>query len=159
FLAALGGIIGGPFVGVYPRADFEILEMALVVVIIGGLGSLKGPSSAASWAACSTTSARRCSRSSAWSPRSRRWPRAWRSGPPACSAPGEHARRGWRGRARDARRVARGPVVLSAEPSDQDAHLRHLRHEPRSAPRLRGLAVAGPRRLLRRRRVHGRPPG
>jgi branched-chain amino acid transport system permease protein len=42
FLAALGGIIGGPFVGVYPGADFEILEMALVVVIIGGLGSLKG---------------------------------------------------------------------------------------------------------------------
>jgi len=42
FLAGLGGIIGGPFVGVYPGADFEILEMALVVVIIGGLGSLKG---------------------------------------------------------------------------------------------------------------------
>src|SRR2546425_244268 len=42
FLAALGGIIGGPFVGVYPGADFEILEMALVVVIVGGLGSLKG---------------------------------------------------------------------------------------------------------------------
>src|SRR2546427_1052448 len=42
FLAALGGIIGGPFVGGYPGADFEILEMALVVVIIGGLRSLKG---------------------------------------------------------------------------------------------------------------------
>ena len=42
FLAALGGIIGGPFVGVYPGADFEILLLAFVVVIIGGLGSLKG---------------------------------------------------------------------------------------------------------------------
>ena len=41
-LAALGGIIGGPFVGVYPGADFEILLLAFVVVIIGGLGSLKG---------------------------------------------------------------------------------------------------------------------
>ena len=41
-LAALGGIIGGPLVGVYPGADFEILLLAFVVVIIGGLGSLKG---------------------------------------------------------------------------------------------------------------------
>jgi branched-chain amino acid transport system permease protein len=41
-LAALGGIIGGPLLGVYPGADFEILLLAFVVVIIGGLGSLKG---------------------------------------------------------------------------------------------------------------------
>jgi len=41
-LAALGGIIGGPLLGVYPGADFEILLQAFVVVIIGGLGSLKG---------------------------------------------------------------------------------------------------------------------
>lgn len=42
FLAALGGIMGGPFVGAYPGADFEILLLAFVVIIIGGLGSLKG---------------------------------------------------------------------------------------------------------------------
>ena len=41
-LAALAGVIGGPFVGVYPGADFEILVYALVVIIIGGVGSLKG---------------------------------------------------------------------------------------------------------------------
>jgi branched-chain amino acid transport system permease protein len=41
-LAALGGIIGGPLLGVYPGADFEVLLLAFVVVIIGGLGSLKG---------------------------------------------------------------------------------------------------------------------
>ena len=41
-LAALGGIVGGPVLGVYPGADFEILLLAFVVVIIGGLGSLKG---------------------------------------------------------------------------------------------------------------------
>jgi branched-chain amino acid transport system permease protein len=41
-LAALGGIMGGPLLGVYPGADFEILLLAFVVVIIGGLGSLKG---------------------------------------------------------------------------------------------------------------------
>ena len=42
FLAAVGGIMGGVFVGVYPGADFEVLLLAFVVVIIGGLGSLKG---------------------------------------------------------------------------------------------------------------------
>lgn len=42
FLAALGGVLGGPIVGVYPGADFEVLLLGFVVVIIGGLGSLKG---------------------------------------------------------------------------------------------------------------------
>jgi branched-chain amino acid transport system permease protein len=42
FLAALGGVIGGAFIGVYPGMDFEILPMAFAVIIIGGLGSLRG---------------------------------------------------------------------------------------------------------------------
>jgi branched-chain amino acid transport system permease protein len=42
FLAALGGVLGGPILGVYPGVDFEVLLLAFVVVIIGGLGSLKG---------------------------------------------------------------------------------------------------------------------
>jgi branched-chain amino acid transport system permease protein len=42
FLAALGGVIGGGFLGVYPGADFEMLPYAFVVVIVGGLGSLPG---------------------------------------------------------------------------------------------------------------------
>lgn len=41
-LAALGGILAGPVLGMYPGADFEVLLLAFVVVIIGGLGSLKG---------------------------------------------------------------------------------------------------------------------
>lgn len=41
-LAALGGVMGGPFIGVYPGVDLEVLLLALVVVIIGGLGSLRG---------------------------------------------------------------------------------------------------------------------
>ncbi len=41
-LAAVGGILGGPLLGVYPGADFEVLLLAFVVVILGGLGSLKG---------------------------------------------------------------------------------------------------------------------
>jgi len=42
FLAALGGVVGGGFIGVYPGADFEVLPYAFVVVIVGGLGSLRG---------------------------------------------------------------------------------------------------------------------
>lgn len=42
FLAGLGGVLGGPFIGVYPGADFEILLLALIVIIVGGVGSLKG---------------------------------------------------------------------------------------------------------------------
>jgi branched-chain amino acid transport system permease protein len=41
-LAAVAGVVAGGFVGVYPGADFEILPYAFVVVIVGGMGSLKG---------------------------------------------------------------------------------------------------------------------
>jgi branched-chain amino acid transport system permease protein len=41
-LAALAGVVAGGFVGVYPGADFEILPYAFVVVIVGGMGSIKG---------------------------------------------------------------------------------------------------------------------
>ncbi|HEX7785557.1 MAG TPA: branched-chain amino acid ABC transporter permease, partial [Methylomirabilota bacterium] len=41
-LAATAGVVAGGFVGVYPGADFEILPYAFVVVIVGGMGSLKG---------------------------------------------------------------------------------------------------------------------
>jgi branched-chain amino acid transport system permease protein len=42
FLAALGGVIGGAFLSIYPGLDFEILPLAFAVVIIGGMGSLGG---------------------------------------------------------------------------------------------------------------------
>jgi branched-chain amino acid transport system permease protein len=42
FLAGLGGVIGGAFLGVYPGLDFQILPIAFAVVIIGGMGSLGG---------------------------------------------------------------------------------------------------------------------
>jgi branched-chain amino acid transport system permease protein len=41
-LAAAGGVLGGVIVGVHPGIDFEVLLLAFVVIIIGGLGSLKG---------------------------------------------------------------------------------------------------------------------
>lgn len=42
FLSALAGVLGGPIVGVAPGVDLEILLLALVIIIIGGQGSLKG---------------------------------------------------------------------------------------------------------------------
>jgi branched-chain amino acid transport system permease protein len=42
FLAGVCGVMGGSFVGAYPGADFEILNLTLVVIIVGGIGSLKG---------------------------------------------------------------------------------------------------------------------
>jgi branched-chain amino acid transport system permease protein len=41
-LAALGGVTGGAFLGIYPGLDFEMLPLAFAVVIIGGMGSLGG---------------------------------------------------------------------------------------------------------------------
>jgi branched-chain amino acid transport system permease protein len=42
WLAAFAGVIGGPILSVYPGLDGEMLPLALVVVILGGSGSLLG---------------------------------------------------------------------------------------------------------------------
>ena len=42
FLAAFGGVIAAPAFGLYAGLDFEVLPLAFVVVIVGGMGSLKG---------------------------------------------------------------------------------------------------------------------
>jgi branched-chain amino acid transport system permease protein len=41
-LAAFGGAMGGPILGGYTGLDFDLLPLAFVVVIVGGMGSLKG---------------------------------------------------------------------------------------------------------------------
>lgn len=41
-LAAFGGILGGPILGMYPDQGFDILVVALIVVVLGGLGTWKG---------------------------------------------------------------------------------------------------------------------
>ncbi|MTV25719.1 branched-chain amino acid ABC transporter permease [Nitriliruptoraceae bacterium ZYF776] len=41
-IATVGGVVGGPILGVRPGLDFQLLVLALIVVVIGGLGSLKG---------------------------------------------------------------------------------------------------------------------
>jgi len=42
WLAGFAGVIGGPILSVYPGLDQEMLPLALVVVILGGTGSLVG---------------------------------------------------------------------------------------------------------------------
>lgn len=41
-LAGLAGAIGLPFLSVYPGLDWELLPLALVVVVVGGVGSIRG---------------------------------------------------------------------------------------------------------------------
>jgi branched-chain amino acid transport system permease protein len=41
-LAGAGGILGGPMLSAYPGLDGEMLPLALIVVILGGVGSLVG---------------------------------------------------------------------------------------------------------------------
>jgi branched-chain amino acid transport system permease protein len=41
-LAGAGGVIGGPIMSAYPGLDGEMLPLALIVVILGGVGSLIG---------------------------------------------------------------------------------------------------------------------
>ncbi|MGH7074528.1 MAG: ABC transporter permease [Stellaceae bacterium] len=41
-LAALGGVAAGPIFGMYPGEDAEILIPAFIVIVVGGMGSLRG---------------------------------------------------------------------------------------------------------------------
>jgi branched-chain amino acid transport system permease protein len=41
-LAAFAGVIGAPYLSIYPGLDGEMLPLALIVVILGGAGSLPG---------------------------------------------------------------------------------------------------------------------
>lgn len=41
-LAALAGVVAGPILGLFPGMDAEVLILALVVVVVGGLGSFSG---------------------------------------------------------------------------------------------------------------------
>jgi len=41
-LAGIGGVLGGPILNAYPGLDADMLPLALIVVILGGAGSLMG---------------------------------------------------------------------------------------------------------------------
>lgn len=41
-VAGFAGVVGGPVLGAYPEAGYDILTLALVVVVVGGLGSIQG---------------------------------------------------------------------------------------------------------------------
>jgi branched-chain amino acid transport system permease protein len=41
-LAGAGGILGGPMLSAYPGLDADMLPLALIIVMLGGVGSLLG---------------------------------------------------------------------------------------------------------------------
>jgi branched-chain amino acid transport system permease protein len=41
-IAGAGGVLGGPILSAYPGLDADMLPLALIVVILGGIGSLMG---------------------------------------------------------------------------------------------------------------------
>ncbi|MCL1599149.1 MAG: branched-chain amino acid ABC transporter permease [Actinomycetia bacterium] len=41
-LAGVSGVLAAPILSIYPGLDFEFLILAMVVVVVGGMGSLKG---------------------------------------------------------------------------------------------------------------------
>ncbi|MGJ9383142.1 branched-chain amino acid ABC transporter permease [Salipaludibacillus sp. CF4.18] len=41
-LAGFGGVVAAPILGIYPGMEFQTLILALVVLVIGGLGSITG---------------------------------------------------------------------------------------------------------------------
>ena len=41
-IAGAGGVLGGPILSAYPGLDADMLPLALIVVILGGVGSLVG---------------------------------------------------------------------------------------------------------------------
>jgi branched-chain amino acid transport system permease protein len=41
-VAGVGGVLGGPILSAYPGLDADMLPLALIVVILGGVGSLVG---------------------------------------------------------------------------------------------------------------------
>jgi branched-chain amino acid transport system permease protein len=41
-LAGFGGVVAAPILGIYPSMEFQTLILALVVLVIGGLGSIAG---------------------------------------------------------------------------------------------------------------------
>ena len=175
-LAALGGVAAGPVLGLYPGMDTEILIPAFIVIVIGGMGSLRG-----AFVGSLLIGDRRYLRQGLF-PEPRAVPDLSGDGGGAAGAaagPVRHQVFRRLGRARghhrehaghdaDARgRAARDPGDaglpvpgggLSARAARRDLHLRDLRHEPRPAARLHRPDVARPRRLLRAGRLRRGDP-
>jgi branched-subunit amino acid ABC-type transport system permease component len=95
FLAGMGGVMGASFAGAATGSDGAWLLNSLVVVIIGGLGSLKGASPGRCctgwWWRCRLPTCRRSTPSTRSSSPSCCWRWCWRCAPTGCSG-GRHER-------------------------------------------------------------------
>ena len=174
-LAALGGVAAGPVLGLYPGMDTEILIPAFIVIVIGGMGSLRGAFIGSLLIGIADTFGKAYFPVLAlfliylamafvllirpqglfgikYSGVSRRagGHRRQRAGDAA-----DPRRRA--GRARGDAGVAVRGLGLPAGAGRRDLHFRDLRHEPRSAARLHRADVAWPRRIFRARRLRASP--
>jgi len=134
-LAALAGVIGAPVTTLYPGLDFEILILTVVVVVVGGLGTLKG----AFWGAMvigmadtfgkayiSEFSLSLGSRESVHDGRRHPPPQGQRLGQPATAVVAGRTRLGSHYLALPGQRRQ----TVLPEPHHRHSHLRHLCHEP-----------------------------
>ena len=176
-LAALGGIVAGPVLGLYPGMDTEILIPAFIVIVIGGMGSLRGAFVGSLLIGIADTFGKAYFQSVSLFLIYLAMLAVLLIRPqglfgikysdvavaPAISHdqhsgndtdPGVRTRRH-----RRASGAAVPDVRLSAGAGIRDFHLRHLRHEPRSAARIYRADVARPRRILRPRSLCGRGAG
>ncbi len=152
-LAGAGGVIGGPILSAYPGLDADMLPLALIVVILGGVGSLLGAFVGSFIIGFDLHLRHRA----AARPRLRDPVPAddLRDRVPA-ARPVRAAERVMRGtRAAGSPRASCSlalPLVarrVLRQPREPDPHRRDLRREPQPAGRLRRPAVARPRRLPR----------
>ena len=176
-LAALGGVAAGPVLGLYPGMDTEILIPAFIVIVIGGMGSLRGAFVGSLLIGEADTFGK------AYFPSLALFliylvmavvllvrPQGLFgikytgvSAAPAVttvSTPATTQTRAVGLLAILAMLVLPVPGGgLSARAGRRDLHLRDLRHEPRPAARLHRADVARPRRVLRPRRLCRGDPG
>ena len=175
-LAALGGVAAGPVLGLYPGMDTEILIPAFIVIVIGGMGSLRGAFVGSLLIGEIDTFGKAYFPSLALfliylvmavvllvRPQGLFGIKYTGVSGRARGHHREHAGNDADARGRPARDPGDAglPVPgggLSARAARRDLHLRHLRHEPRPPARVHRPDVARPRRLLRAGRLRRGDP-
>ena len=161
-LAGAAGVLGGPIIGVNPLVPYDFLLLSMVVIVIGGLGSIRGAFAAALIVGVTDNVGRALFLSSPTSPCSGRWRSSWCFGPAACldGASDAHGTPGG-GSPGHRHYAGRRPARVLPDPPGSSRDLGHLLPERRSLARARrcsrrwatrrSLALAASRRASYRR--------